>query len=111
LKNSEKNLINNKINKNYKKMCNKSKLPLCVIGKIIDDEFNRQTSDRSQLINSYVYIPIELLATDADNIIKDALFKIKTSDIGLKKQFVIHCVIYDEKPDRKQPKIFLVIFL
>ena len=58
-----------------------------------------------------MYIPIELLATESDNIIKDALFKIKTGDIGLKKQFVIHCVIYDEKPDRKQPKIFLVNFL
>ena len=91
-------------------MSNKIKLTLCVIGKIIDDEFNRQTSDRSQLINSYVYISIELLATESD-IIKYALFKIKTGDIGLKKQFVIHCVIYDEKPDRKHPKIFLVNFL
>ena len=91
-------------------MSNKSKLPLCVIGKIIDDEFNWQTSDRSQLINSYVYFSIELLATESD-IIKYALFKIKTGDIGLKKQSVIHCVIYDEKPDRKQPKIFLVNFL
>ena len=86
-----------------------SKLPSCVIGKVMDDEFNKSTGDRHQLINSYCYIPIHLLNTDIANIVKDALFKVKTTDLGMKKSFVIHCVIYDDFISYQMPKFFLVI--
>jgi hypothetical protein len=37
-----------------------SKLPSCVIGKVMDDEFNKSTVDKQQLINSYCYITIRI---------------------------------------------------
>ena len=89
----------------------KSKLTRCVTLMVIDDEFNNATSDRMNYINSYINYPIDKLNTDEENIIRDALFKIHTTDLKIKKNFVLHCKVYDEAIAERKPNIFMVKFL
>jgi len=85
----------------------KSKLPRCVTLKVIGDEFNNATSDRKNYIN----YPIDKLNTDEENVIRDALFEIHTTDLKIKKKFVLHCKVYDEAIAERKPNIFMVKFL